>query len=256
MPRSNGGGGSHLLAATLGGIASKEESFRKNVDEAQRFAHLFSQSLCSAEEALLKVAKEGGPIITEAEVTEFIEEQRARLLKIAEKNVENNRNITSFVAAAKQLGQQQQEEAQAWALQQQGGGSEDGEAARAGTYNDKDYESLLRDLMAKDRRDRAPTQIDMGQEAYVREIRKELRLPEDGAKNDEDEDVVIANDSLATQTQQLKCPLTGKKESAFEPFCALSANATRQSFLRTFVVYFLNKPSQNCCFCDRCFFKY
>ena len=196
-----------MMDNILRGAIGKQEAMKRNIHENHSLSMASATRLQEVEDILVKMAKDG--VIGEEEVRKFVDKQRKRLVEIAAKNVENERDVDSFVAAATQLRQQELLDVQ----QQQ---QQDGDAGVGGSgIATKDYDTILQDLYEKDRASRSAAERTADGGKYVREIRNELNEEVldggDGGAMDEDEDIVCMNNTLASQAQgNLKCPITGE----------------------------------------------
>ena len=166
-------------------IISKESEYHTTVKENHQRSTMAADRLTrggSLEQALMKLAKEDDPVVTEEAVQAFLTEQRARLLALAGRNVENSRNVQSFVAAAKKIKQQELTNTQTQ------------------PQDDEDfvnYDPLFREAMEQDRSENATSQLPLSQEKYYREVAQKLGESLGGGakkEEDEDEDIMLVND--------------------------------------------------------------
>jgi hypothetical protein len=187
--------GSRAVAAMMDAVISKEADYHASIKENHQRSSMAADRLNRdgiLEQALLKLAKEDNPVISQDAVQAFMKEQRERLLAMAGQNVENSKNVQSFVAAAHKIKNQELSNTQV-----QPTGEED--FINSGP--------LFRGAMEQDRAQKASSQLPLQQEKYYREIAERLGEPigKQGKKKneEEDEDIMVVNDG-AGQSFNLK----------------------------------------------------
>jgi hypothetical protein len=169
--------GSRAVAAMMDAIMNKETEYYASIKENHQRSSMAADRLMRQgllEDILMKLASEENPVVSADEVQSFLKEQRARLMDVAARNVENARNVQTFVGAASKIKQQELS-----GTQTQPEGDEDF----------IDYDPIFRQAMEQDRKEKASSQLPLQQEKYYRDIAERLGEPVGGgsAKKDEDD---------------------------------------------------------------------
>lgn len=174
---------SHLnvVAEAFHAIAANEEGYKegikKNVADSMGFAGRLNKDRGEVVEILNNLSNKDN--------ISFLEEQRVRLIRLAEKNVENERTVDVFIAAAKSLKQ----------------------STLASNEEVEDYCVVVEEAMDKERQSRQAQLLPMEQEKVVRDMKSELGEKNAASKDDDDEIEFVGGG--ASQTQSLKCSITG-----------------------------------------------
>ncbi|GKY99942.1 E3 SUMO-protein ligase NSE2 [Mayamaea pseudoterrestris] len=195
--------GSRAVAAMMESIINKEGDYYSAIKENHQRSTMAADRLARhgvLEQVLLKLAREDKPIVSEDDVQTFLTEQRARLLNMAGRNVENSQTVQRFVAAAKTIREQELSNTQ---------------VQPEGDEEFVNYDVVFRGAMEKHEADRASSQLPLEQEKYYRDIAERLGEPTVNAKgkkkkgnnNEEDDDIMVVNNGQG-QAFTLKCPIT------------------------------------------------
>jgi hypothetical protein len=187
--------GSLAVASMMDAIIKKEADYSTAVKDNYNRSKLTADRIMQGgalEQALLKLAKEENPVISQEYVLKFLEEQRGRLKDLACQNIANQRTVHSFVEAAKDIREKEMSRTQTQA--QEG--------------NDfLDYEQLIKENMEKDRASKKASELAVEHEKFYRDIVERLgEKTAAQAKNEEDEDIMLLNDGSG-QAYNLKCVL-------------------------------------------------
>jgi hypothetical protein len=204
---SNASGGL-AASAMLDAIARKESSYKEGIKQnhvlCKTAASRLRKETGELEEILMLMTKDSSgsssSIISEEEVKAFLEEQRGRLKKLAQQNVLRERTVDTFVSSVRQLQQQVGQEANTAQEQTEENANQDG----------TDYEACLKDLMDKEEKRLEPTRLQVGQEAYCREVMLELGEKDSFAKkkSDDDDEIEFIHNNTGSSVS-LKCPVMG-----------------------------------------------
>lgn len=187
-------GGGLVACAMLDAIAQKEGAYKEGIKE--NHAHCTGTATRLNKEGgdiedilmMMTEASEGkDALISEQEVQAFMEEQRNRLKKLAEQNVERERTVDTFVSAVRDLRQK----------------------ILSASSNDPavtDYEDQLKALMDKHEKSRQASQLEIHQETYFRETMDALGEKDEFAPKAGDDDIEVV--MSGNKTVSLKCPVT------------------------------------------------
>lgn len=145
------------------------------------------------------------------DVREFLDAQRQRLQHVAQCNADNERMVTSFLAAVQQVKQealhQHPQAAQPAAASDQPSAA--GDTTSAATT---DYVEVLQRYMVGQQQsseeDRSSSS--MANNKYVREVLIELKLAKEKVDDDGEIELVDGEEGNHTQGASLKCPITCK----------------------------------------------
>lgn len=203
-------GSSNVIAASLQTIANQESRYKDAI--------LQNHALCKSAAARLGASYvgEGGGGVSEIEQTlhmvndndetsqndtaAWLKEQRERLKRLAERNVENERLVQSLVAAATHLRDQ--------VLHASSSQQEDTKVVL-------DYEEKIQSLVQENLEANKSSQLPLEQETMYREVCSELgeklaKKPKRsrGGGEDDDDDIEVFR-AAGSQANSLKCPITG-----------------------------------------------
>jgi len=202
-------GSSNVIAASLQTIANKESRYKDAI--------LQNHALCKSAAARLGASYVGGgggvsemehtlnmvandDETSQNETAAWLKEQRERLKRLAEQNVENERLVQSFVAAATHLRDQvlhscssQQEDTKVVVL---------------------DFEEKIQSLVQENLKSNKSSQLPLEQETMYREVCSELgeklaKPKRSRGGGDEDDDDIEVFRAAGSQVNSLKCPITG-----------------------------------------------
>lgn len=168
-------------------IRNRHNDYRAGIQQNRELAMNFASSL---QEVVGELHFDDDEDLKK-EFEDFVKEQKQRLVKIAEQNVEQNRKVDSFVAALSTVHD---------TLNNQTG------QMGSGNYNEQDYEKLLASEIAKAQQTTS-MHLDLSQETVVREMQNALGLQTTVACNGGDDDELEVLPGASTQS--LKCPLAG-----------------------------------------------
>jgi hypothetical protein len=193
---------SNVTTAVLDTIISREASDREGIAQNQSLCRTMASRLAAPygdlEQTLLPLCKENNAVAEETDVRAFLQEQRARIKKLAKGNVERERKLQIFLETLRTLKEQALNEANT-------DPSTDDEPMQV-----VDYKEKIETLMEQTRVEHQNTQLPMHQEAYYREILAELGEKEpvlvkkDGG---DDDDIEFLNHQSSSE-KSLKCPIT------------------------------------------------
>ena len=196
---------SQNLSTVLEAIANKEASYKEHIKQNHILCKNAANSLSregGLVEALNMMVKT--EILSEQEVQTFLGEQRQRLKKLSESNVNSNHTVDTFVSSIRRLKQQVQNDRNPSSQQEDAENEEDF----------KNYEPIVRDMMDTEREKRKSTKTDLLQEKYVTEIYEELgeeaALPGRGSRNvNNDDDIEVMGNGRGAESQaaSLMCPV-------------------------------------------------
>jgi hypothetical protein len=187
--RTSGSGTVASSVLALNSIAAKEPAYKeailRNHMHSKVMAECFFAKESDALEACLKAVSED----QQEDLLEAFQEQRNRLMKVSETNVDNFRQVNAFIGALNQSIRPH--------IEQQREGTEP-----------QDYEKLILEKMQEYRQAQKDSELDMADEQFVREIKTALGEATASANNDDDDD-----DDLQVVTrasgETLKCPIMG-----------------------------------------------
>lgn len=169
----------------IAGERKYREGIAKNFTQSKLAAENYFARNGDVEKALL-AAVEGDENQKQA-ILNTIQEQRDRLKKVSEKNVENTRKVNAFIGALEQV---------KTLVVQQDTTPENQEPVN--------YEELITKQMKDYQTEAASTQLDYKDEKYCRDIIQALGEHVAG-NDDEDEDLQVVGGNSA---RSLKCPVT------------------------------------------------
>lgn len=178
---------SRVIASEMDAIINKEAGFFTTIKENHQRSCLAADRLMRdgiLEQALKRLAQEEDPVVSEEEVLAFLKEQRARLLDLAARNVENAYQVGCFIDAAKDIRQQELSNTQ---------------TQTQGDQLYRDYEPVFRDAIEKNRAAKASSKLPLQQEKFYREIAERLGEPlntQDGKKRNEEEEIMVVNEGV------------------------------------------------------------
>ena len=185
--RTSGGGTIASSILALNQIAAKEQAYKDAIKRNHTHSKVMSESFFSkdgdAHEACLKAVGED----QQEDLIQAFQEQRNRLIKVAETNVENMRNVNAFIGTLNQSIRPR--------IEQQ----KEGEAPL-------DYEQLILEKMQEYRQAQKDSELDMKDEQFVREIKTALGLENASANDDKDDDLQVVSRG---SSETLKCPIMG-----------------------------------------------
>jgi len=174
---------------------SYKEAIVKNHTYSKNIAEVFFEVDGIMETTLMSACQDDDKL--KQDLLETIQEQRTRMKKLSERNVENTRTVNAFVGALQQVKTQVQQQQQT--------------QEESTTENEPlDYEKIIVQKMQDYRTSQQTSELDLKDEQYCREIVKSLGEVQQGAsrnKNDDDDELqVLRNPNNATS---LKCPIMG-----------------------------------------------
>jgi hypothetical protein len=189
-----------VLLNLLHAMGNKESQYKEEIKRNHGFCKATAVRLSpdggGMEETLRMLANQDDAIVTDAQVQEFLQEQRGRLKQLAKENVQDERTVDSFLAALSTLQEQIQT----------------GAGAAAATEDEdhiEDYTSIIQKLMQQNQAERQSTMLPMEQETYYREVCNEMgeTMASANNNNDDDDEIQVMRPS-GSQANSLKCPLT------------------------------------------------
>ena len=179
---------SSLLAVDR--ILDRGSNYREAITKNHTLSKLLAECMApdgTLEQSVLQVV-EDDPALKE-ELQKSFQEQRDRLKKVAEKNVQNGRNVDAFIGALQAVRTQVQTHQE--------------------TDEPPDYEKIINDKMQEYTASQKANQLDLKDEQYCRDIRAALGEKEAARKNDEsDEELEVLRNPNSSES--LKCPVMGK----------------------------------------------
>jgi hypothetical protein len=182
----------------LDSISQKEAAYKDGIKQNHAHCTTAAANISDSgniESILMMMTKEteGKALISQEEVQAFLDEQRGRLKKLAEQNVDRDRTVDIFVSSVRQLRQR--------VLTESNNTDTEGNAAVA-----TDYEEQLKLLMDAEEKRRQGSQLDVHQETYYREVSTALGEKDMYAKKPADDDIEVVQ--TGPNTVSLLCPVT------------------------------------------------
>jgi len=193
-------------------IISREANYRTGIRQNHAQCIVVADRMAiggDIEKVMLQAA--GDDDTQHAEIVAFLEEQRTRLKKLAEKNVESNRSVDAFLGALSDV------RTEIVARNDQNA-MEGGEAEEKNDDDLPDYEKVISQKMKQHAQTNRREQLNMEDEAYCREIRDRLGEKSKSKKkkkrksrgdDDDDDDIEMLPPTQGATSQSTKCPITG-----------------------------------------------
>jgi Zinc-finger of the MIZ type in Nse subunit len=189
-------GGNAVAANILNNIAAKESNYKENIKLNHTMAKNAAKRIRELEQMLPGMID---GIMSSEELSTFLREQKDAVKKIAEENVERERNVDAFVSAVRTV---QQQVVQSPSSSSSGNDETNDEAV-------VDYQKAIDQAMQQHR---SVMNIHIHQEAMYRDVAAALGEPvaapkKKNGKNDDDDDIEVVQ--TESQGATLKCPITG-----------------------------------------------
>lgn len=178
-----------MIAAAFDAAASKQTAYQEGLTATHTMTQASASTLClgsTLETTLVSLAKEN--VLDSKTVEVFLHEQRERVKKVAEKNVGIQRELATFVAAAKALRQAELENP---------------------TTDFADYTPKVQQKMQEIRAKNAYSQLEITQEKLYLDVCHEMGEAQPSSKTNVDDDIELMPAAAGTQSTNFKCPVTG-----------------------------------------------
>jgi hypothetical protein len=169
-------------------ILAKQDNYKEAIVKNHTVAKNICEELLAVDGEIAKTMSTFKEESLQRELEESIKEQRERFKKLAERNVENHRNVNAFVGALQQVKTH---------VQQQ---------SNHNTSDTLDYEKLIQTKIQEYKAAQQDSQLQVHQEPYYRDIIKALG-EQPTSLNDDDEEELQVLRNPSSNAQSFNCPI-------------------------------------------------